>query len=394
MSSLAVSGPADAPARRHAPVAAPRVEELGPAALAAEASAWDDLAGMAAVPAPFFTRRVVEAHQASGLAGDIRILVARRGARWLAALPFRSGWPFGLGRSVNVAWRSPFTPSADPLVAGDDPEAAIALLLDGFAARPGLWLLPRLTLDDRLGAAIRQESARRGWCDAVLDPFDRAVLDARPDWPAYLAALEPRRRKEMARRRRRLAALGDVTHEAAGDGPDLDAAIAAFLALEAQGWKGLRGSAMASRPRTARLARELFGKAGSGIVPRADLLRLDGRAVAVSLALVCGGTCFMLKAAYDETLTRASPGKVLEDEIVRALHATGFARGLNSVAEAGSHLEAIYPDRVRIGDLVVASDPAIGRAALDKAVAGEATRRRVLRRGKDVYWRLRGLRAG
>ena len=359
--------------------------------LLTRAAAWARLVAEAEQPNPYFTPHVVGAHHEAGLLGRCRAIAASRGDRLLALLPYRrAGAWVGLSGLANVAWSSPYTPGSTPLVARDDIAGAVPLLLDGLAAAPGrLWLLPRFSLESAVGRAVLQDIRRRGWPSAVLDPFERAVLDAKADHAAFLAGLDSGRRKDLRRRRRRLEESGEVRYVSAQDGPGLAAGVEGFLALEAAGWKGRSGTALASHESTARLARALFGRPNEAATPRSDLLTLDGRPVAASLALVCGGTAYLLKSAYDESLSRVSPGVLLEEEIVRSLHETRFASRLDSASAAGSHLDVLYPDRESIGDLLLATSPAISEARLAGIARAERARRAALARAKAFYRRVR-----
>ncbi|HKG84609.1 MAG TPA: cellulose biosynthesis protein CelD, partial [Beijerinckiaceae bacterium] len=59
--------------------------------------------------------------------------------------------------------------------------------------------------------------------------------------------LSARRRKGLARRWRRLGGAGRIAVASFTEGQGLRDAVEAFLQLEAQGWKGRRGTALASR---------------------------------------------------------------------------------------------------------------------------------------------------
>lgn len=359
--------------------------------LSAVSGAWDRLAAETVRPTPYYTRHVLDAHREAGLLGRVAAVAVARQDRLLALLPYRrhGAW-LGLSGLANTAWTSPFTTSSNPLVSREETAIAVPLLLDGMAALPGrLWLLPSLSLDGLVGQAFRLELGRRGWPSAVLDRFERAVLDAKLDHDRFLAGLDSSRRKDLRRRRRRLEEMGAVLFTSAVDGPALERGVDAFLTLERAGWKGRGGTALASRPATAVLARALFGRQGGGVAPRSDLLTLDGRPIAASLSLVCGGSAFLLKSAYDETLSRLAPGLLLEEEIVRSLHETRFADRLDSAAAPGSHMEALYPDREAVGDLVLATSDAFSQARLARVVAHETTRRAWLRKGKSLARRLK-----
>jgi hypothetical protein len=166
--------------------------------------------------------------------------------------------------------------------------------------------------------------------------------------------------------------------ETTGEG--LDRAVEAFLAIEALGWKGRRGTAMASRPATVDLARRLFGRASPPVSGRADLLALDGVPIAASLALLCGGTAHLLKAAYDESYRRFGPGVMLEEAILRSLRDTAFAERLDSSSIPGGILEDLFPGRERIGELVIGTCDGMSVEELARAERMEA-----------FYWALRSL---
>ena len=171
----------------------------------------------------------------------------------------------------------------------------------------------------------------------------------------------------------------------------LPQAVEEFLALEARGWKGARGTALACRRQTADFARTLFVRAGQGgVSPRADVLSLDGRPIAVSLALVCGGTAHLLKTAFDESLRAYAPGIVLEAEIVRACHEDRFADRLDSASLPGGVLDDLYPDRERIGDFLFATTAEVGASTLQRVADAERLRRAAMKRLKQLYSRMAG----
>jgi CelD/BcsL family acetyltransferase involved in cellulose biosynthesis len=310
--------------------------------------------------------------------------------RFCLFVPAEYGWVSG---RANVAWTSPYVTNATPLVATDALPETIDALLDAMASAAPFrfWMIPLLALDSPVAAALRIAMERRGWPFDVLSGFERPALTRRRDYDAYARAhLKPNRRKGLARRRRRLAEQGRLAFESITDEAGLTRAVESYLALELRGWKGARGTALASRHPTAAFAHSLFGRCqDGGVGPRADILSLDGRPIAVSLALVCGGAAHLLKTAYDESLRALAPGLVLEDEIIRALHATAFADGLDTASVAGTVLDEIYGDRIRMGDLILAADARTPPETFAAIVRREAGRRAALKRLKGLAGLLR-----
>lgn len=373
----------------HQPVA----EVVGFDWLEARAEAWDRLVNNAAYPNPFFSRRVVGAHVASGLSGrSLRFIAVHRGGALLALLPFAPrGARLGLLRAAHAGWTSPYVVNGTPLIARDELDEAAEGILDALPLVGGsrFWKLPLLSLDDPVTQALGASMQRRGWATEVVSAFERAVLDRRTDYETYAGAhLGAGRRKALRRHHSRLAALGRIEFQSFTDGRSLGRAVDDFLSLEARGWKGRRGTALASRPETAALARQLFGPGEGPVLARADCLTLDGQPIAVSLALLCGGTAHLLKTAYDESLRKHAPGVALENEIVRACHETSFARRLDSASLPGGVLDDLYPDRERIGDIVLASDPKVTSRKLRSITDRDQRCRDGLKRLKASYWRL------
>ncbi len=331
--------------------------DAGPADTPAPAE-WDDLFIRAKSPHPHYARHAVAAHRTAGIVpDDLRFVTVRR-AGWLeAALPYRMVRDVsGLGGRVACPLLSPFVTATAPLVA-DGPaldvtfDALVAALAEASGGRAWRW--PLLPLDGPAGAGLVAAMDRAGWRRATVAAFDRPVLDRRASHDAFLAGHPHKARlKDLRRRARRLTEAGTVTFETATAGPELDRAVNAFLDLERTGWKGKAGTAMACRPEHAAFARALFAGTDGPVGARADTLNLDGRPVAISLALTGGGTATLLKTAYDEGQRASAPGLLLEAEIVRACHETAFADRLDSATLAGSALESLYRERETVAEII------------------------------------------
>ena len=352
-----------APSLKAAPVYAPALTTL--AALGAEAPAWDALSARAGNAHPYYSRHAMQAHAASGLANpDLSIVVVRGPDGIAAVLPFRRSYDIcGLGRPVALPFVSPFVTATAPLVAaGPERPAILAALVEGLREASGgrPWRWPHLSPETALGQDLCGALRAAGWTLGEVGRFTRPVLDRRADHADFLAGHpHPSRLKDLRRRGRRLAESGAVTFAVATEGPRLAEAVETFLRLEAAGWKGDAGSAMACRAAHAAFARAIFAATGGPVHVRADTLSLDGRALAISLALVSGGTAYLLKTAYDEGTRALAPGLVLEAEIVRALHAEAFAERLDSATTGGSALESLYREHETVAELVAV--PAGGR---------------------------------
>jgi CelD/BcsL family acetyltransferase involved in cellulose biosynthesis len=213
----------------------------------------------------------------------------------------------------------------------------------------------------------------------ILDQFQRPVAQIVDSYGAYVRRFVSRnRRKGIKRLRHRLDEQGKLQHEVSSAGPRLTFAVETFLAIEARGWKGSRGTALANQPATAAMLRNFLEHSqtdgNDGVRMRADMLLLDEQPIAISIGFVSCGVGFMWKIALDDSYRRFAPGVVLEDAILQSAHQSLELSQLDSATGPGTILESLYGDRVLMGDLVIAPPSMRGFGAL---LAAEKFRRRL-----------------
>ncbi len=107
-------------------------------------------------------------------------------------------------------------------------------------------------------------------------------------------------------------------------GAEIESWSSEFLALEAKGWKGEAGSAMAADPATERFFRHAIAEAFAA--GRLSFLRLDldGRAVAMLTSFLAPPGAFGFKCTFDEDYARFSPGILLHIDNLRLLDRPGI----------------------------------------------------------------------
>jgi CelD/BcsL family acetyltransferase involved in cellulose biosynthesis len=345
---------------------------------AADISEWRELGTRAIEPNPFHEPDFV-LPVARHLGGDgLALLRARRRGELVACVPVHHarGWKHIPWR-VLATWTHPYTFLGSPLLDGRDPEAAVADLLAALetSAGTGLLAFERSGGGSGVGRAIRSGAASRGWRVGVYSRFQRAALVRRPEATYSSGLIGSRRAKALRRVERRLAEAldGDVRLvDRSGEASSVEG----FLAMEASGWKGRAGSAMATSGRDASFFREMcaaFAAAG-----RLQLLVLEGAGtpVAMQCNLVGGRGVFCFKVAYDEQFGRLSPGVQLELRAIEHFHAnTGFD-WMDSCAEPDNDtINGLWPDRRPIETIVIAGSAVMNRAlaaGLPWAVAWKA----------------------
>lgn len=120
---------------------------------------------------------------------------------------------------------------------------------------------------------------------------------------------------------RRLAEVGDVRFEVA-QRPEVKQ-IEAFIELEASGWKGKSGGAIAKSPAARTFYLEMARSPSLREMSRLYSLWVGATPVAMELGLVMNRCYYSPKATYNEAFSRFSPGQLLVRHIIQALAAEG-----------------------------------------------------------------------
>jgi CelD/BcsL family acetyltransferase involved in cellulose biosynthesis len=351
------------------------VRLVGVEGLAALEPAWADLARRAVEPNAFFAPPfAIAAITRFGDAAGTRCLTAWQGERLVGLLPVRlRRGPLRLA----VALAHNYGPLSTPLLDRDDPVAAATALLAWLGGPGGarVLVLPTLTADGPAAQALAETARTLHLPSRRLQGFGRGLAIA-ADGSYALKALGKKKRHDLERQRRRLAEQGPVTLSVATASRDVAAAVEAFLALEAGGWKGRAGTATVQRADRAAFLREaVLGLAERG---QARLYRLDcaGRPVAVGIALVDGARGWFWKIAYDEAYARVSPGVQLAVALTDGLLAEPGITSIDSVADPGHPMiDHLFRERLAVTDLLIGLEPR-AHARLAVVAAIETARRR------------------
>jgi CelD/BcsL family acetyltransferase involved in cellulose biosynthesis len=140
------------------------------------------------------------------------------------------------------------------------------------------------------------------------------ILDTRMSADEWWRALPKNMRDTIRKTRARLEAAGG-SEVIVSSGAQLPAAYDEFVALEAAGWKAREGSALRFRPVWRRVQGNYLAEAPSAQVRS---LRIGGQLAASQLSVTSGRSLALMKVAYDEELSRLSPGNVLMADLVEA----------------------------------------------------------------------------
>ncbi len=341
---------------------------------------WQALADHASEPNPFFEawyllpalRALDPGHRVllftleidGQLAGLVPLAREARYYRW--PIPHLRGWahpncflgaPLVRKGAEAAFWRA--------LLAWADDNAQLALFLH----------LGPIPLDGPLRHALDAVLAEHRRLSGVVHREDRALLMSSLCPEDYWAqALSGKKRKELRRQAARLAELGDVRIDRATDAKGLEPWLDQFLALEAAGWKGKAGSALASHPATTVLFRgALRGGAELGRLERLQLT-LDAKPIAMLASFLAPPGAFSYKTAFDEAYARFSPGVLLQRENLEVLARPDIAWTDSCAAADHPMIGHLWRERRSVGRLSIAIGGPLRRTAFRALVALELAR--------------------
>lgn len=329
--------------------------------------AWDALAMWASEPNPFFESwyllpalrgldpdgrvRILRFEMGGDLAGIMPIV--RQSRYYTRPIPHWAGWthPNGFLGAPLVA-RGLERPFWRALLAWADAQGGLGLFLH----------LGELPLSGAVADALRDVLNEQGRNAALVGRKQHVMLQSDLSPEAYFeAAVSGKKRKEYRRQVNRLGELGAlefVRHE--GD-DDLSAWCEDFLKLEAAGWKGEAGSALACLPATTALWREaLHGAAARGRLERLSMT-LDGRPIAMLATFITKPGAFMFKTAYDETLSAYSPGVLLQRENLAMLDMPGLGWVDSCADETHPMITHLWHERRPVGRVSIEIGGAVRR---------------------------------
>ena len=342
--------------------------------------AWDALAVCAAEPNPFNESwYLLAALRALDSAGTVNVLRFEAGGELAGILPLRResryyGWPI----PHLAAWVHANCFQGAPLVArGLEREFWRGLLgwADANAGRALFLHLAQMPLEGPVYQALQVVLAEQGRLAAVVQHEQRAMLASGQSAEAYYEqSLSGKKRKELRRQHARLSELGIVEITRQCDDAGLARWLEEFLALEHSGWKGTKGSALASHQTTLQLFREaLTGAARHGRLERLTLT-LDDQPIAMLVNFITAPGAYSYKTAFDERYARYSPGVLVQRENLALLGRADIAWCDSCAAADHPMIDHIWRERRAVGRVSIAIGGKLRRALFGGLVKAELRR--------------------
>ncbi len=322
---------------------------------------WQALSDQAVEANPFYEPGfVLPAAATLSRPGVVQLVTLSQGGRMVAAFPATSGrWRQAL--PALSSWRHKYCFLGTPLVHKDiDAGAVFTRLLHALPAvtERRTLILEQMGADGPLHKCLLEAATALGWATALDRCEERASLQRRDD-SAYLDHHPRKRTKELRRLRRRLADEVGAAVEAV-DVTNDRAAPDRFMGLEAPGWKGLRATAMASKPDEAAMFRAIC----ANFKARGQLRMLElsggGEVMAALSSLKSGDGLFTFKICFDEKFARFSPGILLLVDTIDLFHAEGLHWIDSCAASDNRMINSLWPNRRTVSTLALTSPGLLG----------------------------------
>ena len=314
------------------------------------------------------------------LAGG-ELATVKQGNDLLFALPMKKRRIFP---ALSTNWITPLTVIGEPHLDREFPEAALTTFINQLAQPV---LLHAVAVNGPFWNCLQRQDAHR----SVLDMWQRAALRPSGAYETWLDSnIGAKRRRGYRRLTNRLSELGHFEVSSLAAGRDSLPWAVELLALEAAGWKGKRGTALAMN-----LSVESAFVEACKLLEAAGKLRfwklaLNGKPLAIMHAIVEGNQAWLGKMAYDENYAKYSPGVLLLLHATEKLFAENGIVLVDSCAIPGHPMmEHVWSDRIEVADVMIASK-SISPKRFALTVTAEKLHRAARGLVRDIYYYVKG----
>ena len=324
------------------------------------ASSWDRLASTSLMPSACHSRTWLEPmfehfrhHNAKLITPDNTPLQA------VASLDHVT-LPGGIRLPIAQTWDNGYLFSGTPLISADNPQAALVNLLSAARSQMNVGAVlfrkvQRHEIFEQILQQVHKQSDIAGF--RLFNSHQRAALQCHHEFDHWFNEnFSRKRRKEYRRLRNRFAETGNLQSLTWQPCDPVEQWIEEFLLLEAAGWKGRHGTAIASNSeQTAQLRHALPQMAQNGSLLFWKIT-LDDKPVASMFGFLEQDQVWLGKMAYDETLSQFSPGVLVILDATRDLLTRKDITLADSSADPDHPMiNNIWRDRLPVADYLIAT---------------------------------------
>jgi Acetyltransferase (GNAT) domain len=261
--------------------------------------------------------------------GTLHILVVREGKEPIAIAPlmYDHGRLFGFQFRRLRGIANVYTERFDFILTRRAKEASEAIW-KFLAAESSTWDILELRQIPNRAAGIEY---LRFWAfqnkfllghwhssDGPFIPIDRP-------WESYAKTLSKKHLSNLRGRAKGLHRIGDVQHEIVTGGEQLSRSLDEAFLLEAAAWKGKAGTAIMNRADRLAFYRTLLTRASEAGWLQLHFLSVNGKRIAVQLALLFERKLYILKSGYDPHFAPFAPSLLLCELMLKDAWKRGLA---------------------------------------------------------------------
>lgn len=354
-----------------------------PAQIAEIAQEWQALGARPALPAGAHLQAMLQpllTHFSKKLPAEL--LALRRGGRLCGLLALKKG-----GGPVVRSWTSPLSFLGTPLIDRERPEDSLKAMLAGLRGKA--IILSKVPATGPFWDMLVKAVAETRGSIEILDRWERAVLVPKATYEEWFNGnFERKRRKEYKRLKARLGETGKLESLSWTKDEALEPWIDDLIGLEARGWKGQRGTALAADPAMATAFREALNHLAAEGSLRLWKIVFDGRPIAMMSGMVKGDQGWLGKIAYDESFAKYSPGVMLVLDATEKL-TDGERLAMVDSCAIPNHpmINNIWRDRLALCDVMIKA-PGLSSPAFALLHKAETGRRRLRAAAKTAFYRI------
>jgi len=374
-----------------------------PADLAHLTESWEELSRNATDPNVFYSPwNFLPAARHLGACHNWQILLLWRRDRTSGSHPVLSGFfPFVerrhrlLGTNWSL-WMHPYCFLTNPLIEQGQESVVWNGVFEYLShmPRPVSWIdCPLIAGEGALSRGLIEVARERRLTTYTSDEYLRATTAYAGTADELLKqSMAGHHLRELRRLRRKLEGSGQLEYRSLSDSRGADLWLDWFLKLEGSGWKGAAGTSMQQQNSDSQYFQEMVHAGLAQKSVKMEGLFLSGNPVALKVNLLAPPTAFAFKIAFDETLSKFSPGIQLELESLQSFIAhDGIDQADSCAAPGHPMINRIWGGRRVIRHLQIATGRGSGdlKLGLKQCLRGSY---RTVRKGIQRFKAGRGSR--
>lgn len=234
--------------------------------------------------------------------------------------------------------------------------SGIGAWLDASPHNKSFCVLSLLTGEGEISDAADEVFEQQKRSVSQVETFERAaIIGSSTETASITDHISKSRSKNLKRREKSLAKLGEVAIEHFSQGDDDKEWLDDFIRLENSGWKGEAKTSIAENPIDQKFYHEMVASAASEGSLSLIRLSIDGVPIAYTLDLACGPFVYCLKSAHDASYRKYAPGVILEYETLKKYRQSGIDIFVDSCTSPdNTMLNELWPDRRKIRSIAFA----------------------------------------